>query len=184
MGSISALGPLRVESPEGKRRVGGPRQQAVAAVLLVNRGQPIRTERLIDEVWGESPPVSVRSSLQSYVSNLRRAFAGLARIDSTSNSYTILLQPGVFDLDELARTIQQAADLLSEGDLTGASLRYGQAVAAFGAGTAFDGVDTPSVQQERSRLDELRMGTGRSGTSPPLISATDTVRRHFRLTAR
>src|SRR3954453_11401093 len=53
--------------------LGGRRQRAVLAVLLLARGQLVSTERLLDALWDGAPPPSGAASLQSYVSHLRRA---------------------------------------------------------------------------------------------------------------
>ena len=67
------LGPLEVIDPDGCRvDLGAPRQRAVLAVLLVLLNQVVSIDRLIDELWGETPPGAATASLQAYVSNLRR----------------------------------------------------------------------------------------------------------------
>ncbi|MBB2913312.1 DNA-binding SARP family transcriptional activator [Streptosporangium becharense] len=53
--------------------LGGPRQRAVLARLLVARGAVVSTDTLIEDLYGDAPPPSVVGTLQAYVSNLRRA---------------------------------------------------------------------------------------------------------------
>src|SRR5215470_14169471 len=76
------LGPL--EALDGERRVelGRPKQRALLAVLLVHANQVVSLDRLIEELWGEEPPPQAAASLQTYVSNLRRALepGGPARV--------------------------------------------------------------------------------------------------------
>src|SRR6478752_4179492 len=65
------LGPLEVVDADGRRvQLGAPRQRAV---LLTHANEVVSIDRLIDELWGETPPNAATSSLQAYVSNLRRA---------------------------------------------------------------------------------------------------------------
>nr|WP_281371672.1 BTAD domain-containing putative transcriptional regulator [Petropleomorpha daqingensis] len=52
--------------------MGGPRQRAVLAVLLLARGEIVPADRIIESVWGGRPPVDTTGALQSYVSHLRR----------------------------------------------------------------------------------------------------------------
>src|SRR6476646_311086 len=67
------LGPLEVIDAERRRvELGAPRQRAVLAVLLAHVNEVVSIDRLIDELWGETPPNAATSSLQAYVSNLRR----------------------------------------------------------------------------------------------------------------
>jgi DNA-binding SARP family transcriptional activator len=52
--------------------LGAPKQRAVLAMLLVHRNRPVSVDALIDAVWGEAPVPAARTSIQSYVSTLRR----------------------------------------------------------------------------------------------------------------
>src|SRR5688500_2110038 len=52
--------------------IGGPRQRAVLALLLVGRGGVVSVDRMIDQLWRGEPPPRAIASLQAYVSNLRR----------------------------------------------------------------------------------------------------------------
>ncbi len=47
------LGPLEVVSEDGVLQLGGQRQRAVLAVLLLRAGEVVPTERLVDLLWGE-----------------------------------------------------------------------------------------------------------------------------------
>ncbi|MBB2908843.1 DNA-binding SARP family transcriptional activator [Streptosporangium becharense] len=67
------LGPLEVRDDAGTPvNLGGPRQRAVLARLLVEGGSVVSADRLIDDVYDGAPPASATATLQSYVSNLRR----------------------------------------------------------------------------------------------------------------
>ena len=71
---VRILGPLEVVGSDGRRvDLGALRQRAVLAVLVVHLGEVVSVDRLIDELWGGTPPNAAISSLQAYVSNLRRA---------------------------------------------------------------------------------------------------------------
>ncbi|MFI7114874.1 winged helix-turn-helix domain-containing protein, partial [Nonomuraea sp. NPDC050227] len=68
------LGPVEVYDDDGRRvEVGGPRQRAVLARLLVSQGGVVSTQTLIEDVYGSTPPVTALPTVQSYVSHLRRA---------------------------------------------------------------------------------------------------------------
>jgi DNA-binding SARP family transcriptional activator len=43
-------------------------------LLLVNAGEVVSRDRLIDELWAGRPPASAPQSLDAYVSRLRKAF--------------------------------------------------------------------------------------------------------------
>src|SRR3954449_12486251 len=67
------LGGLRVLDGVDDVDLGAPKQRAVLAALLLHDGRQVSADRLIDMVWGDSPPARPDASLQAYIANLRRA---------------------------------------------------------------------------------------------------------------
>ncbi|HEY7731299.1 MAG TPA: winged helix-turn-helix domain-containing protein, partial [Gaiellaceae bacterium] len=67
------LGPLEVHSGDGLLELGGAKQRAVLAVLLLSANEVVPTERLIDDVWGERAPRTATAYVHNCVSRLRRA---------------------------------------------------------------------------------------------------------------
>lgn len=74
MGEIGfgVLGPLQMTVDGAPVSLGTPKQRAVLAVLLMNRNRPVSTDSLITAAWEERPPAEAKTSLHSYISNLRR----------------------------------------------------------------------------------------------------------------
>ena len=70
------LGPLEVASGGELLALGGAKQRAVLAVLLLRAGEVVPLDRLVDEVWGNDPPPSAAHTLESYVSRLRQLLNG------------------------------------------------------------------------------------------------------------
>jgi len=70
---IHVLGPLEVRSNGVEVRLGGRKQRTVLALLAAEVGKRISVDALIDGVWGDEPTAAARSTLQTYVSNLRAA---------------------------------------------------------------------------------------------------------------
>lgn len=67
------LGGLGVDDDEGRPiDLGGPKQRTVLAALLVAQGRAVAVDRLQEQVWDDAPPANPETSLQAYVSNLRR----------------------------------------------------------------------------------------------------------------
>ena len=66
------LGPLEVSTERGPVVLGGGNQRALLALLLLNAGQEVSRDRLIDELWGEDAPPTAAKIVQNYVSHLRR----------------------------------------------------------------------------------------------------------------
>jgi DNA-binding SARP family transcriptional activator len=66
------LGPLELETPDGPLPLGGARQRALLAILLLEAGRVVPTERLVDHLWGEGAPRTATTSLHNAVSALRK----------------------------------------------------------------------------------------------------------------
>jgi DNA-binding SARP family transcriptional activator len=56
--------------------LGGAKQHAVLAILILRRGELISGERLADELFGERPPPTAAKTLQGYISQLRKTRRG------------------------------------------------------------------------------------------------------------
>src|SRR5215218_597418 len=88
------LGPLEVLDDHGRPlALGGAKQRALLAVLLLHAGQVVSADRLIDELWGEDPPDTARSVVQVYVANLRKVLEP-ARLKRTASSLLKTQPPG------------------------------------------------------------------------------------------
>jgi DNA-binding SARP family transcriptional activator len=67
------LGPLRLVDEE-TLRVAAPKVENLLATLLIRANQPISTDELINELWGNEPPRRARAALHVYVSHLRKNY--------------------------------------------------------------------------------------------------------------
>jgi DNA-binding SARP family transcriptional activator len=66
------LGPLEVDEPGRAIPLVAGRQRSLLAMLLVHANEPVSTDALIDELWGEHAPSSPRKGLQIQISRLRK----------------------------------------------------------------------------------------------------------------
>src|ERR1041384_4311414 len=73
------LGPLEAWREGAIVDLGARKQRAVLALLLLNANRVVPTQRLIDELWGDTPPETARSALQVYVAGFRTACAPTER---------------------------------------------------------------------------------------------------------
>ena len=71
------LGELEVEGVP-RPMLGGPKQRALLAYLLLHANELVPRDRLVDAVWGESAPPTARSIVQGYIHKLRLALDGIA----------------------------------------------------------------------------------------------------------
>ena len=76
------LGPLHVLDDDRTIELGGARQRAVLAILLLHRGETVSVDRIVDLMWGERPPVTAVKTVQVYVSHLRRALVDEVLVSS------------------------------------------------------------------------------------------------------
>jgi DNA-binding SARP family transcriptional activator len=67
------LGPLEVWRSGHAVLLGGPRQRAVLALLLLEANRVVSMDRLAEDVWGGHPPDGWVTTLHTYVSHLRQA---------------------------------------------------------------------------------------------------------------
>src|SRR3954447_8397422 len=67
------LGPLEVSRAGRAVRLGGPRQRAVLAFLLLEANRVVSMDRLAEEGWAGRPPDGWSTTLQTYVFHLRQA---------------------------------------------------------------------------------------------------------------
>ena len=79
------LGPLEVWDGGRQLTLGSARQRKLLAALLVQAGEVVSTDRLTDVLWADSPPADALSTLQTYVSRLRRV------VDAGEASGAVLL---------------------------------------------------------------------------------------------
>jgi DNA-binding SARP family transcriptional activator len=152
------LGPLEVH--EGGRRLslGGARQRALLALLLLRANEAVTADSLIDDLWGETPPATARKALQVHVSTLRKE-VGPERILTGPAGYTIVLEPEELDLDRFERLRSEARDAFERSDATGAAARLRDALGLWRGRPLADVGYESFAQAEIARLEELRLTT-------------------------
>jgi len=146
------LGPLEVESDGRTIPLGGAKQRAVLALLLLARGRPISSERLIEDVWKGAPPETALKSIQVYVSHLRKGLQP-DRLVTREGGYELLVEPGELDVDLFDALVREASG--AAPDLAAARLR--EALALFRGAPLADLSLEPWAQLEISKLEERRL---------------------------
>ena len=109
--SFRVLGRLEAYCDDVELDLGPRKQRAVLAVLLLNANHVVSTERLIDDLWGDSPPSTARATLQVYVAGLRKALPnGGAGLRTRAPGYVLELEPGALDLDRFTQLRAEARE--------------------------------------------------------------------------
>jgi WD40 repeat protein/DNA-binding SARP family transcriptional activator/type II secretory pathway predicted ATPase ExeA len=148
------LGTVEVAGARGLRPIGGPKQRAVLAHLLLRTGTVVSSERLIEAVWDGTPPSAARGSLQAYVSNLRRAL-GRERIDGRSGGYVLHADRDEVDAQRFVALVDRAA-ATSPARPTERAALLGEALALWRGPALDDLADQPAFQPEAIALNERR----------------------------
>ena len=146
------LGPLEVSDERGSLTLGGQRQRALLAALVLEAGRVVASDRLIDLLWGDEAPRTATTSLHNLVSRLRKEL-GADVLETRSPGYVLRAAPQQIDARRFETAIGDARRLPTEErreHLQDAlALWRGPALAEFG----FERF----AESEIRRLEELRL---------------------------
>jgi predicted ATPase/DNA-binding SARP family transcriptional activator len=105
------LGPLEVHYQRVSVPIRAAKQRALLALLLIEANRPVSADKLIDSLWGESPPPSARNALQNHVLRLRRALllaAGDCLVSTHVGGYLMRVDPDAVDAHQFTALLGQA----------------------------------------------------------------------------
>ncbi len=137
---------------DGGRHRESRRETLESGTCLLHANEVISTDRLIDEVWGPTPPKTAGASLQNYISRLRKAI-GAELIVSQPAGYVLRVDPERFDLARFERLTAEARG--AEPRERAEKLR---AALALWRGPALDDLAfEPFARDEVGRLEEARL---------------------------
>src|SRR5215831_13307358 len=116
------LGPLEVRGVDGPLPLGGAKQRALLALLILNANRVVSRDRLVDELWGDEPPETAAATVQVYVSRLRKVLPANV-LETRSPGYVLTVDSGSIDLPRFEQLVgesrhaepQEVAKLLREG---------------------------------------------------------------------
>jgi WD40 repeat protein/DNA-binding SARP family transcriptional activator len=149
------LGPIEVLDGPTALPLGGLKPRTLLAYLVLHLGRPVPAGRLIDAVWGESPPQAARTSLHSYVSNLRKVL-GAHRLEGGPAGYMVHGTPDEVDAVRFERLVEQAR-AAGATDPASAVRTYREALELWRGPALDDLSDQLALQAEITRLEELRL---------------------------
>ncbi|MCU1448804.1 MAG: Transcriptional regulator, putative ATPase, winged helix family, partial [Acidimicrobiales bacterium] len=179
---LRVLGPLEAARDGELVPLGGAKQRAVLAALLVRANQVVPVDRLIDELWGDRPPDSAPNALQGYVSALRKVLepqrtpkAAPMVLVTRPPGYAIHVGPAELDLLRLEELLEAGRTALADGQPAQASARLTAALALWRGPPLADVAYEPFAEREITRLEELRLAA-----TEDLVDADLQLGRHQR----
>ncbi len=153
------LGQLGVKGEHGVIPLGAPKQRSVLAILLLHANEIVPTDRIIDLVWGDSPPRTADHSVQIYVSELRKALAngaGSDVIETRPPGYVINVPPDAVDSLRFERLVRDGVSAVRSGDASKGRQKLEAAVAAWTGEPLSDFAYDDFAQGYIRSLGELR----------------------------
>jgi DNA-binding SARP family transcriptional activator len=151
------LGPLEVYAAGQTVPLGGAKQRALLAVLLLNANHVVSVDRLIDELWGDRPPATAAHTIQVYVSQLRKALAAEDVLVTRSPGYLLRAEAGSLDLHRFESMLEDGRRALGEGDPDAAARRLREALGLWRGDALADFSFEPFAQAAIGRLEDLRL---------------------------
>ncbi|MDP9285382.1 MAG: AfsR/SARP family transcriptional regulator [Actinomycetota bacterium] len=151
------LGPLEVVGEAGALRLGGPRQRATLAILLLQANRVVPVERLAEELYAGRPPVSAVTQVQRQISELRRVLGGADAIETRPPGYVLHLRDDDFDLARFELLTAKAERARAREDVEGTAGLLREALDLWRgpplADLAYESFSRAAVE----RLEELRL---------------------------
>ncbi len=155
------LGPLEAWENGRPLPLGGTKQRALLAILLLRANEVVSRDVLIDELWGERPPASAAHSLEAYVSRLRKTL----HVDRAREPILVTRQPGymlrvgfeALDLHRFERLLEEGRRALATHAPERALQKLSDGLSLWRGSPLGDLAFEPFAQVEVERLEELRL---------------------------
>ncbi|MGP3960073.1 BTAD domain-containing putative transcriptional regulator [Nonomuraea sp. 3N208] len=164
MVAFRVLGPVEAYEHDDELDLGGLRQRAVLARLLVARGQVVPVDTLLYDLWDDDAAKGAQSGLQVYISRLRRVLepgrprGGPNRLLVTvASGYALRVASDQVDALRFEQLVRAAGEHLEEGDPQSARGRLEKALGLWRGTPYSDFADQQWAEAEVNRLTELRL---------------------------
>jgi len=155
------LGPLEVSANGERLELGGPKQRALLAMLLLHVDEVVSSDRLVEALWADKPPGAARHALEVNVSRLRKTLgansAGGSALVTRAPGYVLHVEPGELDVQRFERLLADGRRARAEGDAELASSAFHQADGLWRGRPLADLEFEPFARGEVERLEELQL---------------------------
>jgi DNA-binding SARP family transcriptional activator/tetratricopeptide (TPR) repeat protein len=156
---LGVLGPFEVRIDHSEAvALGGRRQRALLVILALHANEVVSTDRLIDQLWGESPPATGLHTIQVFVSRLRGALGSAGnRLITRPPGYLLDVRVDELDADRCDRRYASARAALAAGEPERAKGLLVEAEGLWRGPPLAEFTYEPFAQPEIARLEELRV---------------------------
>jgi DNA-binding SARP family transcriptional activator/WD40 repeat protein len=152
------LGPLEVlDDDSHELSVGTGRQRALLALLVLRANELVASDRLVDELWGESAPPTARRMVLNQISALRRVVGRDGRLETRGSGYCLRVAEGERDVDRFEALLEQGRSRMQVVDPEGAAAALREALSLWRGPALADLAYEPFAQTEIARLEERRL---------------------------
>ena len=163
--SIAVLGPVEVRREGQLIAVPAGKTSELLVRLALDAGSPVRTDRLVEDLWGDDSVRTNRNTLQSKIAKLRRALGDPPVVIGGDGGYTLTVDPIDVDAVSVLRHTTEATTLLSNGDHHGANELCAATLQMFRGDLLISAGDGQWASPHRARLDAARVQLIETGCS-------------------
>ena len=132
------------------------KQRALLALLALQRGKPVSSDRLIDQLWGDGEAANPANALQAQIGQLRRTLGSTAIVTSEAG-YALGIGPDDVDVARFEQLVATGRRLVEEGEVALASTALGEALALRRGEPLAEFAYAGFADVERAHLDELTL---------------------------
>jgi DNA-binding SARP family transcriptional activator/tetratricopeptide (TPR) repeat protein len=153
---VQILGPFHLEDGGRRIMIGGVRQRAVLADLLLHANEVVPSEQILVDLWGEDTSPTAANALQAAISRLRRLLPP-GRLITTAPGYMLRIFPAELDVAQFEQLVFEGRDTLAAGRAAEAGQLLDQAMTLWRGPPLADFRYEPFAQAEIARLEELQL---------------------------
>lgn len=154
---VRLLGSMEVTIQGRPVRLGGRRQRAVLALLLLHANRRISRDRLIEDLWDGRPPPEAIQTLQSYVSRLRRLLGLEVQISARQGGYVITMPTAALDVERFRDLTERGHRALRSAQYDEASRVLREALCLWRGEPLVDLDDIAVIRDATRRWNELHL---------------------------
>lgn len=150
------LGPIEVTGEGGAVKLGGRRQRAVLAILLLEANRVVPVEAIADQLYGDAAPPTAVAQVRDHVSQLRKLLEPQV-VETHGPGYLIRIEPSRLDAVRFEQLVDEAFGVLDGGEAATAAALLREAQGLWRGPALADFLYDAFAQPACARLEELRL---------------------------